>query len=49
MDEYWLFVNPILLGKGIPMFDGQKEMTRMKLLDTHTFENGVICLSHQKI
>lgn len=49
VDEYWLFINPVLLGKGIPMFNGQKEITKMKLVTTHIFKNGVVCLNHQKI
>lgn len=48
IDGYWLFINPILLGKGIPLFDGQKEMTKMNLVTTHKFDNGVICLSYEK-
>lgn len=49
VDEYWLFVNPILIGKGIPMFNGQKELTKMKLVETHVFKSGVVCLNHQKL
>lgn len=49
IDEYWLFINPILLGKGIPLFNGQKDITKMKLLKTHIFPNGVIVANHQKI
>lgn len=49
VDEYWLFVNPVLIGKGIPMFDGQKEITKLKLTKTHTFNNGVVCLSHERM
>jgi dihydrofolate reductase len=48
VDEYWLFINPVLLGKGIPMFDGQKEITKLRLTKAHTFKSGVVCLSHQK-
>jgi dihydrofolate reductase len=48
VDEYWLFVNPILIGKGIPMFDGQKEITKLKLEKSHTFKSGVIALYHKK-
>lgn len=49
IDEYWLFVNPILIGKGIPMFNGQKALTKMKLVGSHTFNSGVVCLNHQRI
>ena len=48
VDEFWLFVNPVLLGKGIPMFSGIKDTTKLKHLKTHTFHNGVVCLSYGK-
>lgn len=46
IDGYWLFVNPILLGKGIPLFKGVKERTKLKLLSTRSFTNGVTELSY---
>jgi len=47
IDEYWLFVNPILLGEGIPVFKGIKEKQPLKLLKTHVFSSGVVCLQHE--
>ncbi len=49
VDEFWLFVNPILIGKGIPMFAGIKDRTKLKLQKTHTFDNGVVAMSYVKI
>lgn len=46
IDGYWLFVNPILLGQGIPLFKGVKERTKLKLLSTRPFTNGVTELSY---
>jgi len=46
IDGYWLFVNPILLGQGIPLFKGVKERTKLKLLSTRPFANGVTELSY---
>jgi dihydrofolate reductase len=48
VDEYWLFINPILLGKGVPMFSGLKEQVKLKLQKTHAFDNGVVCVSYAK-
>src|SRR6187549_2699021 len=31
IDGYWLFVNPIILGKGIPLFEGVTEKTKLNL------------------
>lgn len=48
VDGLWLFVNPIVLGEGIPVFSGVREKTRLKLVTTHTFASGVICLHYEK-
>ncbi|MBK8398188.1 MAG: dihydrofolate reductase family protein [Leptospiraceae bacterium] len=42
IDEYWLFVNPILLGNGIPLFKNIKTMTKLKLMSTQAFDSSVI-------
>ena len=43
IDDFWLFVNPIVIGKGIPLFNGLKEYTRLKLLESNKFSSGVVC------
>lgn len=48
IDEYWLFVNPVLLGKGIPVFDDIQEITKLKLIATHAFSSGVVCLHYER-
>ncbi len=48
IDECWLFVNPILLGQGIPLFKNIKDRTKLRLLANHTFSNGVVC-NHYEI
>lgn len=47
IDESWLFVNPVLLGEGIPVFKGIKEKESLKLLHTQVFSSGVVCLRHE--
>lgn len=47
IDEYWLFVNPVVIGEGIPVFKGIKEKQSLKLLKTHVFSAGVVCLHHE--
>jgi dihydrofolate reductase len=46
IDGYWLFVNPIILGKGIPLFSDIKEKIKLKLLTTRQFTCGVTELSY---
>lgn len=46
IDGYWLFVNPIILGEGIPLFKGVQNKTTLKLLTTRQFTNGVTELNY---
>ena len=48
IDEYWLFVNPVLLGQGISLFKDLKEKIDLKLLESKTFASGVVCLHYAK-
>ncbi|MBS1663423.1 MAG: dihydrofolate reductase [Bacteroidetes bacterium] len=47
VDQVWLFVNPILLGKGIPMFDGIEDRKPLKLVTDVRFPSGVIALKYE--
>lgn len=47
IDECWLFINPVLLGEGIPVFKNIKERQSLALLKTHVFDSGVVCLQHE--
>ena len=46
IDGYWLFVNPIILGQGIPLFAGIKDKTKLNLVTTRQFTNGVTELNY---
>jgi dihydrofolate reductase len=47
IDEFWMFQNPILLGAGLPYFQGAIK-TKLKLASQKPFENGVIRLHYVK-
>jgi dihydrofolate reductase len=49
IDEFWLFVNPILIGQGIPLFKNIQQATELKLVTTAVFKSGVVCLHYEKI
>ena len=49
VDEFWIFVNPILLGQGIPLFKDITDSVRLSLIETKTFDKGVIALHYTKI
>lgn len=46
IDGYWLFVNPVVLGKGIPLFNGNQSRATLELLSTRQFACGVTELSY---
>jgi dihydrofolate reductase len=46
IDGYWLFVNPIILGEGIPLFAGIKDPVKLKLLSAQQFTCGVTELNY---
>jgi len=46
IDGYWLFVNPIIIGSGIPLFAGVKDKIKLKLLTTRQFTCGVTELNY---
>lgn len=46
IDDFWLFVNPIVLGEGVPMFKDVPAMTKLKLIESKPFTSGVIALHY---
>ena len=48
VDSYWLFVNPVLLGQGIPLFNDIKNKTALTLETSKIFPSGVVCLHYDQ-
>ena len=46
IDDYWIFINPVIFGQGIPLFAGLTDKTKLKLLATKQFLNGEIALHY---
>jgi len=46
VDEFWIFVNPILLGQGMPLFKDITQSIHLRLIESKTFNNGVIALHY---
>ena len=46
IDGYWLFVNPIILGRGIPLFVDIKDKIKLNLVTTRPFTCGVTELNY---
>ncbi len=49
IDDFWLFVNPVLLGKGIPLFSNVEDKRKLRLLSSHVFSSGVIVLHYERV
>ena len=47
IDEYRIMVNPILLGKGHPLFPGIKGKLQLNLLSTRVFHSGNVLLTYR--
>jgi len=48
IDDYWVFVNQVLLGTGIPLFKGIAKRQHLKLVSSHEFSSGVVCLHYER-
>lgn len=46
IDSYWIFINPVIFGKGIPLFREQEKMLQLKLIETHQLPNGELALHY---
>jgi dihydrofolate reductase len=46
VDEYRLYVHPVVLGRGHPFFPPGDSPTTLRLLGTRTFGNGVVLLRY---
>jgi dihydrofolate reductase len=47
VDEYLLLVHPIVLGKGQRLFEGVDKRQTLKLLDTKTYETGLMRVRYE--
>jgi dihydrofolate reductase len=48
IDEYWLYVHPVILGGGKPMFGPLDEEIDLQLVETRTFGSGVMLLRYRR-
>lgn len=47
IDEYQLCIHPVIIGKGLPLFDKINDRTVFKLLKTKVFKSGAIILYYK--
>jgi dihydrofolate reductase len=48
IDEYRIYVHPVLIGRGKPLFADTDAFTRLRLLETRAFGNGVVLLHYER-
>jgi len=49
IDEYRLYLHPVLLGRGKPLFALADERTPLRLVENRTFTNGVVLLRYERV
>lgn len=49
IDEFRIMVNPVVLGRGKPLFQGLKDKLKLRLLKTRTFRSGTAMLYYQPV
>jgi dihydrofolate reductase len=49
IDEYQLYIQPIILGKGLTLFKNITDRINLKLIRTKTLGSGVIILTYQPV
>ncbi len=48
IDGYRLYVHPVLIGRGKPLFGPSDVQTPLRLVETRTFGNGVVLLRYER-
>jgi len=48
IDEFRIYVHPIVIGQGKPLFQASDKQLSLKLAETRTFGNGVVLLRYER-
>jgi dihydrofolate reductase len=48
IDEFHLFINPVAIGRGVPIFDQIEDFQQLKLKKSITYNSGII-LAHYEL
>lgn len=49
IDDFWLFVNPVILGEGITFFKGITEKIQLKLQSHEALKCGVLVVHYERV
>jgi dihydrofolate reductase len=47
IDEYYLFINPVLIGNGKTIFKDLKEIRKLSLVESIAFDSGTVLLHYE--
>jgi len=48
IDKLLLKINPVVFGRGIPLFDGKADITKFKRTNARLFESGVSFMTYER-
>lgn len=48
IDDYWIWINPVIFGRGIPLFARSEELKKLKLETSRLFPNGELALHYTR-
>ena len=48
IDAFHVYLNPVVLGRGTPMFPISDDTVRLRLVETRTFSSGVVYLHYHR-
>lgn len=48
IDDYYLFINPVMIGKGKRIFSDSQKKVHLKLIESIKYECGITVLHYQK-
>ena len=46
IDEFWLLVHPVVVGKGRRLFENTNEKSTLALVESRVFGSGVVALHY---
>ncbi|WP_377267153.1 dihydrofolate reductase family protein [Peterkaempfera sp. SMS 1(5)a] len=49
VDEFWIYVHPVLIGRGKPLFPDSASKVDLRLVETRPFGNGVVLLHYERM
>ena len=49
IDQYRLYIHPVVIGRGKQALHPSNAKVPLKLMETHTFGNGVVMLRYERL